>query len=384
MKITDIKTYLVSPTGVFVKVETDEGISGFGEATINFHPQSVVGMIQDLKGYLIGEDPQRIEYLWQSMFRDLFMRGGPTHCAAISGIDMALWDIKGKYYNAPVYQLLGGLARDRVRLYGHIQYKSDEDVVRNVLALKEDGCTMIRFRGFHNMDVVRQFDYAKGVEEHIHVLALMRKTLGDDVDIIVECHGRYDLEWAIKMCKLAEPYRPFFIEDPIRQENLSLMAAIRQQTPLPLATGERSHNKWDFRELIANRLIDYARPDVCHCGGISEMKKIAAFAEVYGVQLVPHNTQGPLAYAACMHAAFSIDNVSVVEASFANPFVRINPKGTMFAKPWPTVENGYALPPKGPGLGVEVNEEALEEATANFVAPMQPRLRALDGSVRDW
>lgn len=386
MKITEVKSYLTAPFSVYVKIETDEGIDGWGEATINYFPQSVAAMIRDLKGYLIGEDPMRIERIWQGNFRDLFMRGGPTHCAAVSGVDMALWDIKGKYYHAPVYQLLGGLAHDKLRMYGHITYRNDDDLIRNAKRLAQLGRTMIRFRGFHNMDDQHRFDYAAGVREQIRTTGLLRQTLGDEIDLIVECHGRYDLEWAVRLCKGLESYHPYFVEDPIRQENLMLMQNLRQQTYLPLATGERSHSKWDFKDLFTQRLIDYARPDICHCGGISEMKKIAAFAEVYGISLVPHNTQGPLAYAACVHAAFSIDNVSVVESGFSNPGVYDNPLSTRFVRPFPEIssDGGYILPPSGPGLGVEVDEEAIIAAQDEFKAPLQPKLRSLDGAVRDW
>jgi galactonate dehydratase len=381
MKIVDVKSYLISPTGVFVKIETDEGITGYGEATILYFPQSVAAMIQDMKGYLIGEDPQRIEYIWQSLFRDMFMRGGPVHSAAMSGIDMALWDIKGKYLNVPVYQLLGGLVRDRVRLYGHVAGRSAEEIAKKAKKLADTGVNMIRFRGFHDYDAQSLHDHALGVKQQLEYLEAIRAAVGDEVDIIVECHGRYDPEWAIKLAKGAEKFNPFFIEDPIRHENPQAMALVRSHTTLPLAIGERAHNKWDFRELIVNNYVDYIRPDICHCGGITEMKKIAALAETFYINLVPHNTQGPLAYAATMHAAFAISNVAVVEAAFVNPENRMTDR---FVKSFPEFENGYALPPKGPGLGIEVNEEEIIAATENFKPPINMRLRGLDGSVMDW
>jgi len=238
MKITDVKSYLVSPTGVFVKIETDEGICGYGEATIHYFPQSVAAMIQDMKGYLVGEDPQRIEYIWQSLFRDMFMRGGPVHCAAISGIDMALWDIKGKYYNAPVYQLLGGLVRDRVRLYGHVAGKSAEEIAKKAKALADTGVTMIRFRGFHDYDEKRLHDHSLAVEQQLEYLEAIRNAVGYGVDLIVECHGRYDPQWAIKLAQEAKKFKPFFIEDPIRHENPQAMAVVRQHTDVPLAIGK--------------------------------------------------------------------------------------------------------------------------------------------------
>ena len=382
MRITDIKTWLVTH-GVYVKIMTDEGVLGYGEATIPFTPQAAYGMLQDMKRYLVGEDPLRIEYIWQSLFRDMFMRGGPSHMAAIAGVDMALYDLKGKYYNVPAYELLGGLVRDRVRLYGHVTGKTAEELSDNAKALADSGCTMIRFRAFHDSDDRREFDFATGVAQQVEYLQAIRDKIGYKTDLIVECHGRYDLPWAVKLAKELEKYSVFFMEDPLRQENPAMMSALRQQTCVPIATGERCHTQWDFRELFTSNAIDYARPDVCHSGGITEMKKIASFAQVFGVAVVPHNTQGPLGMAACMHAAFTIDNIAVVEAGYANPQAR-GPGGLRFAKPWPDCADGYSPPPKGPGLGVEIDEAALDEASSSFAAPCQPKLRAFDGSVRDW
>ena len=382
MKITKIKTWLVTG-GVYLKIETDEGVSGYGEGSISFMPQTVYGMLGDMEKYLIGENPLRIEYIWQSLFRDLFMRGGPGHMAAIAAVDMALYDLKGKYYNVPAYELLGGLVRDKVRLYSHVTGKTADELSDNAKELADSGCTMIRFRSFHDSDDRREFDFATGVDQQVEYLQAIRDKVGYKTDIIVECHGRYDLPWAVKLAKELESFSIFFMEDPLRQENPALMSALRQQTCVPIATGERCHSVWDFRELFTSNAIDYARPDVCHSGGMSEMKKIAAFAEVHGVALVPHNTQGPLGMAACMHAAFTIDNVAVVEAGYGNPKSR-GPRGLRFARPWPDCADGYSPPPKGPGLGVEVDEEALDGAAASFTALTQPRLRALDGSVRDW
>ena len=383
MQITELKTWLVGPTGVYLKITTDEGLSGYGEATIPYYPQSVLGMLKDMERYLQGQDPFRIEYLWQSLFRDMFMRGGPTHAAAISCVDMALYDIKGKSLGVPVYELLGGLAREKVRLYGHVAAKTADEIARKAKTLADTGCTMIRFRAFHDSDARREFDYDTGVNQQLEYLAAIREAVGPSVDLILECHGRYDLPWAVKLARASEPYKIFFLEDPLRQENPDLMAALRSQTAVPIATGERCHSRWDFRELFENYSIDYARPDLCHCGGITEMMKIASYAQTYGVAVVPHNTQGPLAMAAIMHASFAIDNISVVEAAFCNP-ENYNERIEKLVKGWPAYKDGYSPPPVGPGLGITVDEEALDEAQAAFKPPMQPRLRAFDGSVRDW
>ena len=377
MKITDVETILTG-RDVFVKIETDSGIFGYGDATQHFMPHSVVGMLKDLKPYLIGEDPQRIAYLWQSCFRRRFCRGGPATGAAIAGIDQALWDIKGKSCDLPVYQLLGGAARERVRVYGHVRGNTAEEAANQAKLRAATGITAIRFRAFHSYDDVNFHDHELGVRQQIEYLAAIRDAVGDEVDLILECHGRYDPEWAIKLAELAKPFRPFMIEDPIRHENPAALKWVRQHTDIPLAIGERYHDKWDCRETIVNQYVNYLRPDVSHCGGISEIIKIAALAEVYYINLIPHNNAGPLGSAATLHAALAIPNLTMIEA----PWVNRDPNPDV-VKPYPTVVDGYALPLESPGLGVSFDETAA--ASRPFIeGSLQPRLQAKDGSVRDF
>ena len=377
MKITSVDTILTG-RDILVRVGTDAGIVGYGDATNHFLPYSVEGMLKDLIPYLIGEDPERIEYLWQVCFRRRFMRGGPSTGSAIAGIDQALWDIKGKAYGVPVYQLLGGLARTKVRVYGHVSGNTAAEAARMAKDRVAKGITAIRFRAFHSYDRTDFHDHDLGVCQQIEYLAAIREAVGDDVDLILECHGRYDPPWAIKLAELAKPYHPFMIEDPIRHENPAALAQVRKSTNIPLAIGERYHSKWDCRETIVNQYVNYIRVDVCHCGGISEMKKIAAMAEAYYIDLIPHNNAGPLGSAATLHAALAIPNVAMIEA----PWVNGNGKGDVI-KPYPTVEKGFALPLEGAGLGVTVDENRAREKP--FQKPgLQPRLNARDGSVRDF
>ena len=381
MKITAVKHYLtmdVNSNATFIQIETDEGITGYGEATNHFLPQASLGMLKDLTPYLIGEDPERVEYLWQSCFRRRFYRGGPATGAAISAIDQALWDIKGKAYGVPVYQLLGGLARKKVRLYGAIGGRTAEEIAEQAKERVSRGITAIRFRGFHSYDDIDLHDHKLGVKQQVEFIEAIRDAVGDDVDIILECHGRYDPEWAIALAKQVEKFHPFLIEDPIRHENPQAMAYVRAHTHLPLAQGERYHNKWEFREMLVNRYVNYARPDVCHCGGITEMKKIAALAETYFINLIPHNNAGPLGTAASLHASLAIPNVVLMEAPWVNS---ADPK-TDVVFPYPKVVDGYALPLEGPGLGIEFDEKLAESKP--FKPSLQPRLNALDGSVRDF
>ena len=381
MRITDVKHYLTTDgnsPAVFIKIETDTEISGYGEATNHFLPQSSLGMLKDLTPYLIGEDPERIEYLWQSCFRRRFYRGGPATGAALSAIDMALWDIKGKAYAVPVYQLLGGLARDKVRVYGHVSGRTAEEIAEQARARVAKGITAIRFRGFHSYDDQEIHEHSLAVKQQVEYMEAIRGAVGDDIDIILECHGRYDPEWAIELAKQVEKFHPFMIEDPIRHENPQAMAQVRSHTTIPLAQGERYHNKWDFREMIVNGYVNYLRPDVCHCGGITEMKKIAALGETYFMNLIPHNNAGPLGTAASMHASLAIANVVLLEA----PWVNRDARRTDIVGPFPDVVDGYALPLEGPGLGIEFDEAVA--ASKPFRTRLQPRLRAFDGSVRDF
>jgi galactonate dehydratase len=377
MKITSVEPILTGGD-VFLKIETDAGITGYGDATNHFLPYASEGTLKDVIPYLVGEDPDRIEYLWQACFRRRFYRGGPATGAALSAIDMALWDIKGKALGVPVYQLLGGLARTKVRVYGHVTGNTAEDAARQARERAARGITAIRFRAFHSYDAKDLHDHRLAVEQQIEYLKAIREAVGDKVDLILECHGRYDPEWAIELARRAEPYHPFLIEDPIRHENPQAMAQVRAATRIPLATGERFHSKWDFRETVVNTYVNYLRPDVCHSGGISEMKKIAAFGEVFYQNLIPHNNAGPLGTAATLHAALAIPNVEMIEAPWVNGDEK---PGVVW--PYPKVENGYALPLEGPGLGVTFDEKLARSRPFRKPA-LQPRLNAPDGSVRDF
>ncbi|MDB4474002.1 galactonate dehydratase [Opitutaceae bacterium] len=378
IKITKIDT-IMTGRDVYVRIETDVGIVGYGDATNHFLPHSVEGMIKDLSPYVIGEDPQRIEYIWQSCFRRRFQRGGPSTGTAIAGIDQALWDIKGKLAGMPVYQLLGGMARTSVRLYSGVTGRTAAEAADQAKAKVARGLTAIRFRAFHSHDDKDFHDHKTAVYQQIEYLEALREAVGEDVDLILEVHGRYDPVWALKLFELSKPFRPFFIEDPIRHENPEALKWLREHTDQPLAIGERYHSKWDFRETIENQYVNYLRPDINHCGGISEMKKIAAMAEVYYIDLVPHNNAGALGSAASLHASLAIPNVAIMEAG---QIMAARPN-TAVVKPFPTVIDGYAQPLEGAGLGVSFDEAAAARIPFSNNT-VQPRLQGIDGSVRDF
>lgn len=379
MKITDVET-IATGRDIYVKIQTDAGITGYGDATNHFLPHSVMGMLEDLRPYLINEDPQRIEYLWQTCYRRRFMRGGPATGSALAGIDQALWDIKGKACGLPVYQLLGGLAREKVRVYGAVAGQTAEIAAKAAKKLVERGITAIRFRAFHSYDGIDLHDHDTAVKQQIEYLAAIREAVGDDIDLLLECHGRYDPQWAIKLAGLAKPYNPFFIEDPIRHENPEALKYLREKTDIPIAIGERYHDKWDCRETIENQYATYLRLDVCHCGGISEMKKVAAMAETYYMDLIPHNNANALGSMATVHAALAIPNITMIEGG---SILGLNHSPKDVARPFPEVIDGYALPPDKPGLGVTIDEEAAAAIPFNDNS-MQPRLDGYDGSVRDF
>lgn len=380
MKITDVKTFLTDDNrpSVYVKIETDEGISGYGESSIGFMPRGAHGLLQDIKPYLIGEDPERIEYLWQLAYRVLFYRGGPDTGAALAGIDMALWDIKGKKYGVPVYQLLGGRARDRVLVYGHIGGMDAKELVENAKERVSRGVRFLRYRGFHDHDAKDFHDHRTAVEQSSSYIAALREALGDKVEIILECHGRFDPRWAIELARRSEPYRPFLIEDPIRHENPAVLAEIKAKTNIPIATGERYHSKWDFADIINNRSVDYVRPDIAHCGGITEMRKIAAMAEVQYIKVIPHNNSGPLGTAATIHASLAIPNIEIAEA----PFVNQSEYRYKVTRPFPSFEDGFADVSDAPGLGIEFDEGAAASGEPAYAK--LPKLKGVDGSVQDF
>jgi galactonate dehydratase len=242
------------------------------------------------------------------------------------------------------------------------------------------GITAIRYRGFHDYDAIGRHNHSEAVEQQVLYLKTIRKAAGPDIDIILECHGRYDLEWAVRLAEMAKPFNPYYIEDPIRHENPQVLGELRSKTNIPLACGERYHSKWEFREVITGNLVDYVRPDVCWCGGISEVVKIGAFAEAFYVNLILHNNAGALGSAAALHTALAIPNVVLLEAPFAN---RPDPDaGDQSATPYPKLVDGYAVPNDAPGLGVKVDEAVV--ASTAYVPKKQPRLTDYDGSVRDW
>ena len=377
MKITDITVYPAKEwrTFLFVVIDTDEGIYGVGEGGITGRELAMAGAIEHLKPLLIGLDPFRTEHIWQLLWRGGFHPAGQILTSAIAAIDIALWDIKGKALGVPVYELLGGLVRDKVMTYNHIQGSSVDEIVDHCQASVEAGWKCLRWGTNFGPDGVIEPRVA--LREGIAEWQAIREALGDDVELCYDIHTRLGVSDAIRLCREVEPFRPFFIEDPLRSENPDSYKRLRPQTAVPLAAGEQFGTKWDFRQLIEEEWIDYARVDLCICGGLTESKKIAGWCETHYIDLAVHNPIGPVSTAACLHLNLSCPNFGVQELprrpGESLPDVVLNQ---------PEWVDGYLLPPDRPGLGVEFDREAIKRYP--FEITGLPIIRRADGSFTNW
>jgi galactonate dehydratase len=388
LKITAIRTAVVNArlrNWVFVKVETDvPGLWGWGEASLEWKTRAVVGAVEDLAPFILGEDPTRIEHIYQTLYRQPFFRPGIIGQSAISGIEMACWDILGKHLGVPVYKLLGGAVRERVRMYTHLGggeynsvYKSFDAGVVIDLALKvvEAGYTAVKVVFVpYSAPLVD----APTVKNFAAVMARLREATGDAIDIMVDFHGRTWPAVAIEYIHAIASYRPYFVEEPVPSENVDALAEVRRAVHVPIATGERLVGRHQFREILEKQAAHIIQPDLCHCGGLWEARKIAAMAEAYYVGVAPHNPLGPIANAAALHFALATPNFLIQEDMLADVPWR-----------WDVVESslrtekGYWLPCDEPGLGVRVNEQAAARHPFEQ-EKMQSQVYDSDGSVLDW
>lgn len=387
MNITRISSLVVNANmrnWVFVKVETDQdGLYGWGEATLEWKTQGVVGSIEDIGRLLIGEDPRRIEHLYQIMCRQYFWRAGIEGMTAISGIEQALWDIKGKWLNVPVYELLGGRVRDRVRVYNHlgggsmkVMYESTEakEFAEHALAVKEAGYTAIKFMAVPRTEPV---EGVQSVKVAARLVEAVRDAVGPEMDLMVDLHGRTWPAMAIQYCQALEPYGLLFFEEPCPTEDLEATAQVTRMSKIPIATGERLVGRAQFRELFERRACHVVQPDLSHCGGLWEARKIAATAESYSIAVAPHNPNGPIATAAAVHFALATPNW-LIQESIDND---VPWRHEVLETPVEIVD-GYIAPPTRPGLGVEVNER--EAAKYPFKPEAMQRFFHPDGAVADW
>lgn len=377
MKITQIKSFVAASGHFFVKVETDAGIYGLGEGGLSRRGLALAEVVRSFEPFLIGADPFQTEHLWQVMFRGAFFPGGVVQAAAVSAVDIALWDIKGKALNVPVYELLGGQTRDKVVCYPHNGGGAIDALVESCRKTHEAGWKFVRWGLADGTDSGR-FEPRRAIQHGVEQVQAVRAALGDRVEILVDVHTRLDPADSLDFCNRVAPYNPFFIEDPLRSENPASLRRLRQQTSVPLAVGEQFDSKWTFREVIEEDLMDYCRVDLCIAGGLTEARKIAGWCETHYIQLAPHNPLGPVSTAACLHLCLASSLVGVQELPRApmSSLVDEFPVQVPF-------EAGYLLPPRAPGLGIEFNEAALTNASAQDYAP-PTGYRRDDGSYTNW
>ena len=377
MKITAIKTFPISYGSrayLFVKVETDEGLYGIGEFGLTWKEKAGIGVIEHMKPDLIGRDPLNTERIWQELFRGYFFPGGRVNMAAQSAIDIALWDLKGKALGQPVCMLLGGRLRDRVACYTGIGGATPEAAAEAARSRVAEGWKFIRM-GLGDRGSMLEPHLA--VRDSVEQFAAVREAVGPDLQLCIDVHTRLDTPDTIRLGRELEQYRPYFIEDPLRCENPQSYRVVRQHVSCPLAIGEQFATKWEFRQLIEEELMDYARIDLCIVGGLTEARKIANWCETHYIKIVPHNPLGPVSAAACLHLDLSTDNFGVQEGGLIGGGAMQD----LFPVQVP-YDSGYLLPPDRPGLGIEFDEEVA--ARLPFNQPDVPRLHRGDGSFTNW
>ncbi len=382
MKITNINSYLVRPRWHFIEIETDEGISGWGEPIIEGKAYTVKACIEEMKSYLIGQDPMKIEDIWNSLYRAAFYRGGPILMSAIAGIDQALWDIKGKYYNAPVYEMMGGPCRDKMRVYSWIGGDRPSDVAKAAKEKQEQGFTAIKMNATEELQYIDTYDKIDAVLERV---ASIREATGKYFGIAIDFHGRVHKPMAKILAKKLEEFDPMFIEEPVLSENMEAFSEVAKASNIPIATGERLFSRWDFKRLFQLGCVDIIQPDLSHAGGITEVKKIASMAEAYDIALAPHCPLGPIALTSCLQVDATCHNAVIQEQSIGIHYNKdrsvldyvLNPEDFVF-------KEGYIDLPKKAGLGVIMNKELIIEENQNPHSWKNPIWRHQDGSIAEW
>ena len=355
MKIVDVKPFVVDcfrTNWVFVKITTDEGISGVGEGTLEYKEKAFLGALEHIREHLLGKDPMQIERHFFSIYRDAYWRGGPVLMSALSAVEMAMWDILGKALGVPVYQLLGGKVHDKVRIYVNGWFagakepeefgaKAKEAVKRGVTAMKWDPF------GKAYLDISHQ-----DLDKALRCVAAVREAVGDGVDLLIEGHGRFNIPTGIKIAKELEPFKPMFFEEPTPPDSLEALKAVRDKSPVAISAGERLYSRWDYRRFFDLMPADYIQPDISHAGGIMELKKIAAEAECRYLPFAPHNPSGPVANAATLQLAATCPNFCILEIMYSDVSWRndVTDEDLLYA-------DGFMTIPDKPGLGIELNEE---------------------------
>jgi galactonate dehydratase len=382
MKIAGFELFQVPPRWLFLKIDTDEGIAGWGEPVIEGKAATVRTAVEELMPMLIGKDPMHIEDHWNTMYRGGFYRGGPILMSAIAGIDQALWDIKGKYLNAPVYQLMGGKVRDRIKVYSWIGGDRPAEVAAAASNALSFGFTAIKMNGTYELMYV---DSHRKIDEVLERVATIREAVGNRLEIGIDFHGRVHKPMAKVLARQLEQFRPMFIEEPVLPENNEALREIARHTSIPIATGERMFSRWHFKQLLQEGYVDIIQPDVSHAGGITECKKIISMAEAFDVAAAPHCPLGPIALAACLQVDATCHNAFIQEQSLG---IHYNEGSDLLDyltdKSVFDYHDGYVKIPEGAGLGISINEEFVRQQAAIGHNWKNPLWRHDDGSVAEW
>jgi galactonate dehydratase len=382
VKITALDTFVLPPQWLFVRIQTDEGVTGWGEAGVQFRARAVEAAVHDARGYLIGQDPAPIEAHWQTLRRSSFYRGGAILSSALAGIDQALWDIAGKVHGVPVHVLLGGPLRERVRAYVWIAGDDLNELAPEVIIDETMGFVDQGFGAF-KLTPAQAFGVESSAYGHAVVsrLEALREAIGPERDIALDVHGRWTKAVARRILPALEPLDLLFVEEPLLPENLHMLRELTQATSLPIATGERLFDRWDFVNVLQSG-VAVIQPDVSQAGGISETRRIAAMAEAFDVTVAPHCPLGPLTLACSLQIDFATPNILVQEQSislFGDEFMQYVGNPEVFA-----FHDGCFVPPTGPGLGVEIDEERVERMSTIGHDRKQPIFTHFDGSYAEF
>lgn len=382
MKIKNYELFQVPPRWLFLKIQTDEGIVGWGEPVIEGKAATVKTAVSGLMEDLIGKDPMTIEDHWNRMYRSGFYRGGPILMSAIAGIDQALWDTKGKFYNAPVHQLMGGKARDKMKVYSWIGGDRPRDVAQAAKKMTEQGFLAVKMNATEELQYVDSYDK---IDQAVKRIAAVREAVGPGIGIGIDFHGRVHKPMAKILAKELEAYRPMFIEEPVLPENNEALREIANYVSIPIATGERMFSRWQFKNLLKDGFVDIIQPDLSHAGGITECKKIISMAEAFDVAAAPHCPLGPIALAAYLQVDATCHNVFIQEQSLK---IHYNQGSDLLDylvdKAVFKYEEGYVAIPGKPGLGIEINEEHVKKMAEAGHNWKNPTWRHEDGSIAEW
>lgn len=382
MKLSKIETFRLRPRWLLLRLETDDGYVGWGEPVVEGRAATIQACIHELEPYLLGEDPRQVEHIWQTLYRGGFYRGGPVLTSALSGIDQALWDIKGKALGVPVHELLGGAVRNKMAVYSWIDSDTPEIAAKSALEKKAQGFSHIKMMG---TDKIGWITDSRTVTDLLEKVQAVRDAVGPDFGIAIDFHGRTHQSTARTLLKELEPMKPLFVEEPVLVENVDVFEQLHRFTTIPLATGERCYTRWGFKELLERGCVDIIQPDLSHAGGISEVRRIAAMAETYDVALAPHCPLGPVALAACLQVDFASVNACLQEQSVGMAYNKGQEVDSYLRDPSVfQYQDGYVDLMQGPGLGVDVDESIVRSLCEPDLAWKNPVFHMEDGCVTEW